>query len=89
MGRIVKYILVFAIGALIGSILGELIGSWFAPESTFYNVFTKSVEVGIKPPWSIDLKILEVTFGFILKLNFLSLVGIIAGLIFVERYFKS
>lgn len=89
MGKLIKYILVFSIGALIGSILGELIGSWFSPDSTFYSIFTKSVEVGIKPPWSIDLKILEITFGFLLKLNSLSLLGIIAALIVVERYFKS
>ncbi len=41
---------------------------------------------GLDPPLSIDLVMLKVTFGFLLKMNLLTLLGIFLGLYLYKNF---
>jgi len=78
-----RLILFLVIGALIGSILNEMLYSWGAPEW-----LTRYIEVGLNPPPDsafLDLYILTFTLGFSLKLSFCTVLGLALGLFLFKR----
>ena len=66
------------IGGLLGGILGEILRV-MAPHGTIQTVFATSYVLGITEPLTIDLVLLKVTIGFLLKINLLSLIGMFLG----------
>ncbi|HHX28521.1 MAG: DUF4321 domain-containing protein [Bacillota bacterium] len=62
-----------ATGAIVGSILGEVL-SGVAP------VLGKGFEVGVKPPFTVDLNVITFTAGLTLRLN---LAGALLALLLV------
>lgn len=75
MGLLVFYILV---GAIVGGVVGELIGllfGHFMPGSMVEKFFLEAF-VYTFPPATAPLVILSVTFGFTVKVNAISLLGI-------------
>jgi hypothetical protein len=70
------------LGAVIGGLLGEVFGS-FLPEGAVKTLFTQSIDIGVKP-FSIEAYALSLTFGLMVKINFVSVLMII----FVIIYFR-
>lgn len=77
-------ILIIIIGGLIGSLFGELFGIYI-PKGFLQDLFNKGFSFGITPPAVLDLKFLSVSFGFSLKVNFFSVIGIILAAIILRK----
>jgi len=70
------FILVLILGAVLGSVFGELIGA-ILPQGVAKDFFLRSIEIGFSPhTW--DLKFTTLTIGFTLRLNVISILGILA-----------
>lgn len=68
------------IGGLLGGILGETLRMLAPDEGRIQKLFTTALTPGIKPPLTIDLILLTLTFGFTIKLNLLAFLGILLGM---------
>lgn len=66
-------------GGLLGGILGEILRV-MAPAGTVQNIFATAFTPGLMPPLTIDLVLIKVAFGFSLKINLLSIIGIFLGI---------
>jgi hypothetical protein len=80
---LLKGLIIVVIGALLGTMVGELLGAYL-PEGAVKNFFLKSIQFGLEPT-AIELHILTLTFGLILKINVLTVLGIIAAGIILYR----
>ncbi|MCD5390910.1 DUF4321 domain-containing protein [candidate division NPL-UPA2 bacterium] len=79
-GGIGFWLLVLIIGALIGSIAGEIIGLFFQDEaSIFHKLFVAGIRPGFEPR-HFNLYILDFTIGFHIKLSVTTLIGLIAAI---------
>ena len=67
------------IGGLLGGVLGEILRV-FTPSGTIQDIFSRSVSPGLEPPLTVDLVLIKITLGFILKINLLTLLGIFLGI---------
>ena len=67
------------IGGLLGGILGEIL-TVFAPSEPIQTIFAKSVSPGLDPPLTVDLVLLKITFGFLFKVNLLTILGTFLGM---------
>ncbi|HZS11182.1 MAG TPA: DUF4321 domain-containing protein [Nitrospirales bacterium] len=72
-------ILFIVLGGLLGGILGEILHI-MAPKGTIQNIFSTALTPGINPPLTIDLILLKITVGFVLKMNLLTFLGIFLGI---------
>jgi uncharacterized protein DUF4321 len=73
-------LLVFILlGGLLGGILGEILRI-MAPGGAIQNIFSTALMPGISPPLTVDLILLKVTFGFLLKMNLLTFLGMFLGI---------
>lgn len=80
MKKSVWMLVIFVVlGGLLGGILGEILRV-IAPPGTIQNIFSKAVTPGITPPMVVDLVFLNITLGFILKMNLLTFLGMVLGL---------
>ena len=76
------------VGAMTGSAAGEVIGllfGHFLPGSMVEKFFLTAAEYTF-PPATLPLVILSLTFGFTLKINIISLVGIGVALYYFRWY---
>jgi hypothetical protein len=80
---LVKGLIIVVIGALLGTMLGELLGAYL-PDGAVKNFFLKSITFGLDPS-TLDLHILTLTLGLILKINVLTVIGVIAAGIILYR----
>jgi len=67
-------LLILIFGALIGSTLGEVIGM-VLPDGVIKEFFIKSIKLGFDAG-TLDLELISLTFGFRIKLNIISILGI-------------
>ncbi len=67
------------IGGLLGGMLGEIL-TVFSPSEPIQAIFARSLFPGIDPPFTVNLILLKVTFGFLLKINLLTILGILLGI---------
>jgi len=75
------FIAVIVVGALLGSFLGKFI-TLVVPSGSVRDMFATEITAGLSPT-TLNLRIVEFTFGCMLKLNVTSILGIIvAALIF-------
>jgi hypothetical protein len=72
-------LLFILLGGLLGGILGEILRV-MAPKGTIQNIFTTALTPGINPPVTLDLVLLKLTFGVVLKMNLLSFLGMFLGI---------
>jgi len=68
-------ILVIIIGAVIGSVLGEVLG-YIMPVGVVKQFFLKSAVMSFGPG-TIDILIMTLTLGFSVKINIMSIIGIL------------
>ena len=59
-----------AVGTVIGEVLGEVL-----PEGIVRTVLTESAEYRLEP-FTLNLMVITLTFGFSLKISFISVLGI-------------
>jgi uncharacterized membrane protein len=74
---LLKGLIIVIIGALVGTMVGELLGAYL-PEGGVKNFFLKSITFGLEPA-TLNLYILTLTFGLILKINVVTVLGIIGA----------
>ena len=67
-------VVVIVVGALLGSFIGGFIGHVF-PGGVVYDLFSKEISAGLSPT-TLDLRLVEVTFGCLFKFNVPSVLGI-------------
>jgi hypothetical protein len=78
------WLLILIIGALIGSVVAQIIGLFFHDQaSLIYKFFIAGTNLGFEPRL-INLYVFDFTFGFHLKLNLFTLLGFI-GAIYLGR----
>jgi len=66
---------------LVGSVLGGVIGGIF--QDTF-EILSYSKTIGLQPT-TLDLNIIQLSFGFLMKLNFASVIGIFLSILIFTR----
>ena len=83
-----KLVLVILVGAVVGSAVGEVIGlalGHFMPDSMVEKFFLEAFTYTF-PPATLPLVVFSVTFGFALKVNILSVVGIGVAVYYFRWY---
>lgn len=82
-GSTTGLVVLLILGALVGALLGEIIRLLF-PGGILEQVFARGVSPGLSPA-TIDLRVLSVTFGFTLRLNLASVLGIALAVLVYRR----
>lgn len=82
-GSTAGLIALLIVGALVGALLGEVIRLLFSG-GIMEQVFSRGVSPGLSPT-TLDLRVLSLTFGFTLRLNLASLLGIALALFVYRR----
>ena len=77
---------VIVVGALLGSFIGGFIGHAF-PGGVVHDLFSKDISAGLQPT-TLDLRVLEITFGCLLKFNVPSVIGIILAAYLFRTFTK-
>lgn len=77
-------IAVVILGMLIGSVLGELIDG-FVVEGVVNDFFTRSITAGFGPA-PLDLVVIKLTLGLSIKLNVISVVGVVLAAYLLRWY---
>ena len=73
-------------GALLGSFLGKFIGLWF-PEGKVHELFATDITAGLHPT-SLDLRLIDVTFGCLFRFNVTSIIGIMLAAVLYKRVIR-
>lgn len=81
---VIVLLVILILGALIGTVIGEVIAT-IAPGGTLEKIFSKGIHPGLSPPATLDLKILSISFGFTVKINLSSLLGIGLALLLYRK----
>jgi len=66
-------------GGLLGGVLGEVLGV-FSPAGVISDLFLTGFDPGIDPPFTLNLHLFTITVGFTIRINLLTLLGIILGI---------
>jgi len=80
---ILKGVIIVVVGALIGTMVGELLGAYL-PDGGVKSFFLKSLEFGLQPA-TLNLYILVFTIGLMLKLNVMTVIGIIGAALILRK----
>lgn len=80
---ILKGVIIVVVGALIGTMVGELLGAYL-PDGGVKNFFLKSLEFGLQPA-TLNLHILVFTIGLMLKLNVMTIIGVIGAALILRK----
>lgn len=81
--NLVWFLVVVVVGALLGAFIGKFIAI-IIPAGSIKDLFTTGISAGLSPA-TLNLQILELTFGCMFKLNIAAVVGVIvSALIFVK-----
>jgi len=83
--RIGLVALIFFLGVIVGSVVGEVIGL-ILPEGNVMRELFVSGKVLTVGPFSLDLIVLMLTFGFSLKVNLISVLGIVVVALLLRIY---
>jgi hypothetical protein len=78
------FILILLIGTLIGAFIGKVIYKLFPADSTVREMLAVEIRPGIQPA-TIDLGILDITFGAVIKLNITAVIGLIITAIIFRK----
>lgn len=82
-GSLISFMIVaLVLAAVVGGLIGDIVGS-FLPEGAVKTLFEKSLDIGLKP-FTLELYAISLTFGLMVKINFVSILMIIL----VIAYFK-
>ncbi|MGH4125920.1 MAG: DUF4321 domain-containing protein [Clostridium sp.] len=76
------FIFFMLIGAISGSLIGELLGNNLGALAFLKSTYT----IGMNKPMLIDLKVLAITFGINFNINIMSIIGIVLAIILYRKY---
>ena len=76
--------LILVAGLVIGSLLGELVGS-LLPTGLVQDVLTRGPQIGLTPPATLDLRFAALTFGVMLKVNVVGILGVVLAALALRR----
>ncbi len=82
--NLMYFILILIIGTLIGALIGKVMYKLFPRDSTIKEMLSVEIKPGLQPT-TIDLGILEFTFGAVIKLNITAVLGLIITAIIFRR----
>jgi Domain of unknown function (DUF4321) len=82
----VWFVIIVVVGALLGSFLGKFIGL-VVPAGAVRDMFATEISAGLNPT-TLNLKVIDLTFGCLFKLNVMSVVGIAAAALLFRRIEK-
>ena len=84
------------LASVLGGFLGELIGAYL-PDGAVKTLFQNSLEIGIgnrgvkfneiQDPFYINLYSISLSFGFLIKLNFVSVLAVILVIIYYKWWY--
>jgi hypothetical protein len=80
---IIYFVGIIVVGALLGSFLGDAIAQ-VVPEGPMRAMFLKETAAGLEPT-TLKLKVIEATFGFVLRLNIMSVIGIVVAAVLGKK----
>jgi hypothetical protein len=83
--RIGLVALVFFLGVIVGSVVGELIGLLLSEGNVMRELFVSGKEFKVGP-LNLDLIVFTLTFGFSLKVNLISVLGIVLVALLLRMY---
>ena len=78
-------IVALILGAVMGGLVGDIIGTYL-PEGAAKTVFTKSIQIGIDTT-KIDLYAVSLTFGLMLKINFMSVLVVLLVIVYFRWWY--
>ena len=68
-------VLIVVAGLVVGSLLGELVAN-VLPSGMIHDLLTRGPQIGLSPPATVDLRFMALTFGMLLKINVVGLLGV-------------
>jgi hypothetical protein len=68
-------VVIVVVGLVIGSLLGELVAN-VLPSGMIHDLLTRGPQIGLSPPATVDLRFVALTFGMMLKINVVGLLGV-------------
>ena len=77
-------LLVFVVGLVVGSLLGELLAG-ILPAWLGQDLLAKGPTIGLTQPLTLDLRFLALTFGLTIKVNLVGLLGIVIAVLALRR----
>ena len=77
-------LLIVTAGLVIGSLLGELVAS-LLPTGLIHDLLTRGPQIGFTPPATLDLRFVALTFGMMLKVNVVGILGIVLAAFALRR----
>lgn len=83
---IVWFVVIMVVGALLGTFLGQFVGL-VVPDGAIKNMFATEITAGLSPT-KLDLRIVELTLGCLLKFNVMSVLGIVIAAILFRKIEK-
>ena len=77
-------LLIVTAGLVIGSLLGELVAS-LLPTGVIHDLLTRGPQIGLSPPATLDLRFIALTFGLMLKVNVVGVLGVVLAAVALRR----
>jgi hypothetical protein len=77
-------LMIVVAGLVVGSLLGEIVAS-LLPTGIIQDVLTKGPQIGLAPPATLDLRFMALTFGLLLKVNVVGILGVILAAIALRK----
>lgn len=77
-------LLIVVAGLVVGSLLGELFGH-VLPSGWLQDLLTRGPTIGLTSPVTLDLALFSITFGFVLKVNLVGVLGIVIAASILRR----
>lgn len=77
-------IVIIFVGFILGNFLGDFLGDKFQN----IELLKQKYAIGTTTPFVLDLKVLALTLGLKINLNFMSIVGVIMSIILYRKYWE-
>lgn len=66
--------LIVVVGALVGSVIAEIVVNM-----PYLDLMSREVRAGLDPPLTLDLRIVTLTIGFVVRLSLATVLGMIVA----------
>jgi len=83
-GGIAIILVMLLVSGLLGNLLGMLVGAFF-PQGILYDILARQYECGLNPPVTLNLWILSLSAGFLIRLNGCSLLLMFLGMLLYKK----
>ncbi len=77
-------VVIVLLAAMLGTALGDILGKAF-PDSAAGRFLSAGITVGTTSPWDLDLRVVTLTAGMVLRLTVLGAAAAIAALVVFFR----